>query len=172
MQSAFGRYVYWRGDVTLRVVLQSNVFMNGSIIVAWMPLMTSLQAQAVQNGDLRSLSVTKHAILYAGTCTSVDLTIPYIHPRSHLDLRTPTDTNTLGSFLIYVMNPLQTGPTAVSTSTSLSVFASFTGSDFAVINPTSVSIVPQGGVMTKITNINLDNVASATLDAHQGGDEF
>jgi len=70
------------------------------------------------------------------------------------------------------MNPLQTGPTAVSTSTSLSVFASFTNSDFAVINPTSVSIVPQGGVMTKITNINLDNVASATLDAHQGGDEF
>jgi len=78
----------------------------------------------------------------------------------------------LGSFMIYVQNPLMTGPTAVSTSTTLSVFASFSNSDFAVINPTSVSIVPQGGVMTKITNINLDNVASATLDAHQGGDEF
>jgi len=172
MQSAFTRYLFWRGDVTLRVQLQSNAFMNGSVVLCWMPLMTPAQAQAVQTGNLRSISVSKHAILYAGKCTTIDLTVPFLHPRGHLDLRVATDDNTLGTFLLYVQNPLRTGPSATSTAVTLTVFASFSNSDFAVINPTSVSVIPQGGMMSKVTNINIEKVTDSTIDAHQGSDEF
>jgi len=172
MKSAFSRYFFWRGNVTLRVQMQSNQFMNGSIVLAWMPLMNSAQALAVNNGNLRSLSVTKHVILYAGSCNTVELTVPYLHNKGHLDLRVATNDNILGTFVVYVMNALRVGPTATATSVSLSVFASFEGSDFAVINPTAVSIVPQGGIQSKVTNINIENAAGATLDASTGSDNF
>jgi len=172
MQSAFSRYLFWRGNVKLRVQMQSNQFMCGSVVVAWMPLMTSTQALAINNGNMRSLSVSKHVILYAGTCSTVDLTIPYVHNKGHLDLRVATTENTLGTFVIYVLNPLRTGTAATSTTVSLTTFASFEGSDFAVINPTGVSIVPQGGVQSKVTNINIEHAMNATLDASTTGDNF
>jgi len=172
MKSAFSRYTYWRGDVTLRVQMQSNSFMNGSVIVSWMPLCSSGQTLAVNTGNLRSLSVTKHAIMYAGSCSTVELTVPYVHNKTHLDLRVPTEDNILGTFGIYVQNPLKAGASAASTSVSLTVFASFSNSDFAVINPTGVSIVAQGGIQSKVTNINIEHAASATVDASTVGDAF
>jgi hypothetical protein len=172
MQSAFSRYLFWRGNVTLRVQLQCNTFMNGSIVVAWLPLMTSSQAMFLCNGNLRSLSITKHAVLYAGKCSTVDLTVPYLHNKSHLDLRVATDDNSLGCFVVYVMNQLRVGASATSTSATLSTFASFSGSDFAVINPTSISVVPQGGIQSKVTNINIEHAMNATLDASTTGDNF
>jgi hypothetical protein len=172
MRSAFSRYTYWRGDVTLRVQMQSNTFMNGSIILSWMPMCNSGQTLAINTGNLRSLSVTKHAIMYAGACSTVELTVPYVHNKTHLDLRVPTDDNLLGTFGIYVQNALRAGPTATSTSVSLTVFASFSNCDFAVINPTLVSIVAQGGIQSKVTNINIEHAASATVDASSIGDAF
>jgi hypothetical protein len=172
MRSAFSRYTYWRGDVTLRVQMQSNSFMNGSILISWMPMCNSGQTLAVNTGNLRSLSVTKHAIMYAGACSTVELTIPYVHNKTHLDLRVPTEDNVLGTFGIYVQNALRAGPAATSTSVSLTVFASFKNSDFAVINPTTVSIVAQGGIQSKVTNINIEHAASATVDASSVGDAF
>jgi len=100
------------------------------------------------------------------------LVVPYVHSRSHLDLRVPSDENNLGTFVIYVNNALRAGPTATSTSVSLSVFASFQESDFSVINPTAVSIVPQGGIQSKVTNINIEHAMNATLDASTTGDNF
>jgi len=126
----------------------------------------------VNNGNLRSLSVTKHAILYAGGCRTVDLTVPFLHNKTHLDLRVNTDDNLLGTFVLYVQNALRTGASSTATNVALTVFASFTGSDFAVINPTSVSIVPQGGIQSKVTNINVEHAAGATIDAHTTGDAF
>jgi len=70
------------------------------------------------------------------------------------------------------MNPLRIGESATSTSVSLSIFASFNGSDFAVINPTGVSIIPQGGIQSKVTNINIEHAMNATLDASSVGDTF
>jgi len=172
MKSAFSRYVFWRGDVTLRVQMQSNQFMNGSIVVAWMPLMNSAQALILNNGNLRSLSVTKHVILYAGSCSTVDLTVPFLHNKGHLDLRVNTEDNMLGTFVVYVQNPLRVGPTATVSSVTLSIFASFNNCDFAVINPTNVSIVPQGGIQSKVTNINIEHAVNSTLDASTTGDNF
>jgi len=116
--------------------------------------------------------VTKHCILYAGKCQTVDMKIPYMHNKNHLDLRVATDDNSLGAFVVYVMNPLRIGESATSTSVSLSIFASFNGSDFAVINPTGVSIIPQGGIQSKVTNINIEHAMNATLDASSVGDTF
>jgi hypothetical protein len=172
MRSAFTRYVYWRGNVSLRVQLQSNTFMNGSIIVAWLPLLDAAQSLSIANGNMRSLSVAKHAVLYAGGSSAIELTVPFLHSKSHLDLRVPGSENILGTFAIYVMNPLRVGPTATATTASVSIFASFEESDFAVINPTGVSIIPQGGIQSKVTNINIEHAMNATLDASTTGDNF
>jgi len=156
----------------LRVQMQSNAFMNGSIIISWMPLCSSGQTLAVNTGNLRSLSVTKHAIMYAGACSTVELKVPYVHNKTHLDLRVPTEDNNLGTFGIYVQNALRAGPSATSTSVSLTIFASFENSDFAVINPTATSIVAQGGIQSKVTNINIEHAAGATVDASSTSDSF
>jgi hypothetical protein len=172
MKSAFSRYTYWRGDLNLRVQMQSNAFMNGSIIVSWMPLCSSGQTLAINTGNLRSLSVTRHAIMYAGSCSTVELKVPFVHTKTHLDLRVPTEDNVMGTFGIYVQNVLRAGASATSTSVSLTVFASFENSDFSVINPTGTSIVAQGGIQSKVTNINIEHAASATVDASTVGDAF
>jgi hypothetical protein len=89
-----------------------------------------------------------------------------------LDLRVPTEDNVLGTFAIFVQNALRAGTTATSTSVSLTIFASFDNSDFSVINPTTTSIVAQGGIQSKVTNINIEHAASATVDASTIGDAF
>jgi len=69
---------------------------------------------------------------------------------------------------------LRVGANATSLSASITIYAKFLNNDFAVINPTGVSIVPQGGMMGKGgTNYNLENVViNGSLDAKTGGDSF
>jgi len=139
-----------------------------------MPLMTTSQAAQVNNNNLISQSVTRSAILYVGGTKSVTLTVPYVHFQSHLNLMGGGNliNNSLGCFQIYVLNALRVGSSAPINSVNISIFASFPDSDFAIINPTSHSLVAQGGIQTKVTNVNIDKVFDSTIDAHTSGDQF
>jgi len=172
MKSAFTKYAFWRGDISFRVQLQSNAFLSGAVVVAWVPLCTAAEALVLYTGNLRSLSVTKHVVLYAGQCASVELKVPFVHYKTHLDLRAQTTENALGMFIIYVQNALRAGDTATLTAASISIFAKFDNSDFQVINPTTTSIVAQGGIQSKVTNVNIESVVGSTIDASATGDSF
>jgi len=172
MKSAFSRYVYFRSDIVLRVQLQTNAFMNGSIVVAWGPLCNSGQALSLYNGNLRSLSVAKQMVMYAGACSTSELRVPYVNVKDHLDLRVQTEDNIMGTFVVYVVNALRVGAAATAVSATLTVSVAFENSDFAVINPTAVSIVAQGGIQSKVTNINVQGSVAGTLDASTGSDNF
>jgi len=172
---AFGLYNRWRGDVELKIELQSNAFQCGAIMVLWCPLMTSEQALSLNNGRPRAWSVLRNMILYAGNNNTVEFRVPYLHENTHLNLRTDDGENSLGSFLIYVLSPLRVGAASTATSCSLAIHARFPDSQFEDVNPTSVSIIPQGGVMAKGSITNNYNVTGSTihsLDAHQSGDQF
>jgi len=162
MESAFSRYCFANMAASLEVRATSPVYLNGAVAVVWAPYMTVVEATAIYHNNPRSWSLARHAMLYAGKNNGVTLEVPFIGPHTHLDLRTNTAQNTIGCYLVVVLNPILFGAGATNTTVTLSVFASFSACDFAVINPTSVSIVPQGGVVSGIKKAT--NVAGAVLE--------
>jgi len=95
----------------------------------------------------------------------VDFEIPFVHPTSHLDIR--SSSTGLGTLLVVVFNLLRFGASAPITSLALTVYGSFKNNEFSLLNPTTTSVVVQGGVQTKsvTNNYNLDNVMNASMDA-------
>jgi len=107
------------------------------------------------------------------------LRIPYNHLYRYLNMAgSSTVWNTLGTFGLSVMSPLRVGPSAISTSVTLSVFCRFENASFQVINPLFNSsffstVVAQGGIQSSVKNYNFTNAAiSGTVDAKSGNDDF
>jgi len=173
MKNAFRAYEFAHVEPVVRVQIQSNSFQAGAILVMFAPLMTTAQAASVYNGELHSQSVAQHIVMYAGKNQSVEMRIPFIHPYKYLDLMNSGAWNSLGTLMIYALSPLRVGPAATSTSANISIFARFENASFQVVNPTDVTVVPQGGVSSKVINNNLSGVfTNSTVDAKSGGDSF
>jgi len=168
------RYVFGKMDVVLKAQVQSNMFQCGSLLVVWAPMMNTAQAMSVYNNNLQSCFVTRHAMLVCGRNQSVELEVPFVHPSNYLDLRSGGDFNIMGTFLFVVLTPLRVGPSATSLNTTITVSAHFPNSEFAVLNPTGVSIVPQGNTMIRQSKntFNISNSAGATVDNADGHDSF
>jgi hypothetical protein len=174
MKSAFTRYCYANMDTHIELRITGSPFLCGSVAIIWAPYMSITEATLTYQNNPKSWTVARHAVLYAGENEGVSLDVPFLMPRSHLDLRSNNTSNSIGCFLVMVLNPIQFGAGAINTTISLSVWANFSRSDFAVINPTGTSIVPQGGIVSGMRKLN--NVSNAVLDGvdHATGaiDEF
>ena len=167
-RNPFQQFVYWRGTVKLKFQLQSNMFQQGSLI-AWFVPVTSFDELAA-NGSLdnrTSQTVVPHVIMQAGASRNATLEIPFVHYLERLD---PGDASTtsLGTLVISVFNRLKTGDLASGDmlNCKLSVFASFPNSQFQVIAPTTVEIIPQGAVASTMKDVgdNITGVIGKTID--------
>jgi hypothetical protein len=173
MKNAFRAYELAHVEPSIRVQMNSNTFQCGSVVVVFAPLMNAEQATSVYANHLTSISVAQHMILYAGRNQSVEMKIPYVHPYKYLNMMNDSDWNSLGTLLIICWSPLRVGDEATSTSAALSLFAKFESVSFQVVNPTSVTVVPQGGVQSSVKNINLSGaIINGTVDAKSGADSF
>lgn len=174
MKSAFLQSLYWRGKAHIRIQVQSNMFQCGTLVLLFAPLMSTTQAMQIYANSLQSITCPRHMMCIAGRNETIELEVPFVHFKDSLDLRQSGEINMLGTFLLMVLTPLRVGPAATSTAASVSVFGRFTENQFTTFNPTSVTVVPQGGVMTKGgTNYNLSNVTiNGSLDAKTAGDSF
>jgi hypothetical protein len=173
MHDAFIRYVYFKGGIDFRLQLQSNVFQNGSLMVCWAPLVDLHEVATLYLGDMQAAQILPHVQMFAGMTQTIEFSVPWVHFRQYLDLRKAGDYNFMGVLFAMVMNPLVIGEDALTTRASLSLFVSFPCSDFQIINPTKVSIVPQGNTMVSSRVWNVTNSAiEGTIDADGGSDEF
>jgi len=174
MKPAWENNIFWRGTAIVSVQLQSTAFVTGKLALVWAPLMDTAQATATYGGRLSSISIARHMFMLPGTNPNIDFEIPFIHPSSHLDIR--TSSTGLGTLLLVVYNKLRFGASAPVTNVTLTIYGSFKNNEFSVLNPTTTSVVSerkvqcQGGVQTKAitNNYNLEHVMNASIDAGNG----
>jgi len=142
--------------------MQSNATMSGCLAVVWIPMSDTITTAALLTGDLATLSINNHTLLFAGADRDLRTEAPFDFEAERLDLR--NDANPVGTFAIVVLSALRTGDGAPATVCTLSVYASFFNSEFNVINPTTVTAVPQGGGFSKLGK-NIDSIVEASVDA-------
>jgi len=178
MSNAFSQYQYYKGTAVLRLFIQSNQYQSGAVALSFAPLQNIDQALRIYNGSITSVTAAPHILAFGGRNQSVELRVPFNHPQDYLSLVSDNVFNTCGTFLVSCMTPLRVGPTAASTSVTISVFARFEDTSFQVINPLVDSLVTtkavaQGGVQSSVSNYNFQNAAiSGTVDAKKGNDQF
>lgn len=178
-KAAFERFVYSRAGVRVTFGLQSNAFQAGKVIAFFVPLLDKDHAARTFQGHFAAMTANPHVFLNAGSSGRTTLEIPFVHPNRFLDAalanRAAPYIGSLGSLHVVVFNHLRVGPTtpAQQSRAKINVMYSFTDSEFKVIDPLTVSSLPtlssdivcQGAVTSKVTNINIENVADSTIDA-------
>jgi hypothetical protein len=169
-QSSFKSFVYWRGKVRIKIQLQSNMFQQGCIIAYFVPLTDKADIDRHIAGSRASQTVCPHVMLTAGASRNATLDIPFVHFLKRLDLGQEEVPNfDLGTLIISVFNPLETGPNASGSGlgAKISLFGSFPESNFQVLDPTGgAAIVSQGALSSKVTNVtnNISEVTGSTID--------
>lgn len=125
----FNRYM--RGDIIVRVQVNTNPFMIGSLQVAWF-----YQAECDENFSSRkniaSYSQTLHALVSAGTSNEAILRIPYKNFKPLVEIGQRTDKSKslyLGKLIIAVLNPLSASSTSENAA-SVTTFISFDNTEF------------------------------------------
>lgn len=165
---SFERFVYFRGDMHIRLLLQSNPFQCGQIIASVAPLTSGQQTR--DDTTLSDASIRSNLIMKAGSTVSKSIVVPFAHLQQYYHKGT---TIPVASLAIQVMNKLEMGPNSTATAANLSVFVSFPNADFRVIDPgVGANISSEGGVASKVTNYNIDHVVNSSLDMHGQKDQM
>lgn len=162
ISAAFERFKYFHGDCHVRFMLQSNSFQAGQVIIDYAPLTDMLPAEIT---SMTSRTVRNNLLLRAGSTKSGTIVIPYAHLRHYI---TKEEAIPLATLSCTVMNELRVGEGDPGIC-MISVFVSFPNAQFKVIDPIgdiTIENFSQGGVASKVTNINIDHVANSSLDMH------
>ncbi|UHK03342.1 MAG: polyprotein [Hangzhou recilia dorsalis iflavirus 1] len=125
----FNRYM--RGDIRVRVQINANPFMIGSLQIAWF-YQGNCDKNIKNRINIASGSQTLHTIINAGTSNEAILEIPYknFKPLIEIGQRADKDKSLyFGDLYIMVLNPLQATSTSSNTA-SVSVFISFVNTEF------------------------------------------
>nr|WDQ27868.1 polyprotein [Meccus longipennis virus 1] len=103
----FNIHRYWRGDIRIRLQLNSNKFQVGQLQASWLYMQ---YADKHYSTSIFSRSQMPHVLLNAGSSNSATLIIPYKHVRPYLHTKQRkgyTDYLNLGTLEIRVVVPLQ-----------------------------------------------------------------
>jgi hypothetical protein len=132
LSNPFSNFQQWRGDVELRIQVFGTPFHQGKLLGVFIPL-SSQQCEDRIISNFASCMANPCVHLFPNANTSSVLTIPFNSPQLYLDLTdsNPFELNTLGTFYIIVMNPLQYAAGSSDTVT-VSLFSRFLNNQFKV----------------------------------------
>jgi hypothetical protein len=168
---AFKRNVFWRGDSVLSIHLQTTQFNSGRFVVLFVPLLPKAEAIERFAASGTNQSMVPYVNVDANSSKTIDFVIPYFSQYTHVNTFERGSSSSLGTLLFIVKNPLYIGD-SLSSGLVYTLFSRFENSQFSVVNPTLTTIVPQGGLNSKVTNINIRKVVDSTIDASSTGDNF
>jgi hypothetical protein len=168
---AFKRNVFWRGDTVLSVHLQTTQFNSGRFVVLFVPLLPKAEAIERFAASGTNQSMVPYVNVDANSSRTIDFVIPYFSQYTHVNTFERGPSSSLGTLLFIVRNALYIGD-SIASSLTYTLFTRFDNSQFSVVNPTITTIVPQGGLNSKVTNINIRKVVDSTIDASSTGDNF
>jgi hypothetical protein len=110
-----------RAKFGIKVMLNSNPFQQGRLIVCWAPCNST---KMIANRVLNLATITQLPHVEMGTSdTEVCLEMPYIAPTRYYDIF--ADQFDWGDFFIFVLSPLKVGAAATILDAELSVFLYF-----------------------------------------------
>jgi len=133
----FDAFRYWRGMIKIRVQINSNVFQQGRLTIAWFPLATPAEA-AILASSRERLSTVNHINLKAGGTVEGTLLVPYLHPKNHIRV---SEDESIGCLVITPFNELRVGAALPpDDSCRVSIFVSFPEASFQVLNPEPPSV--------------------------------
>ncbi|DAZ87511.1 TPA_asm: polyprotein, partial [Strongylocentrotus purpuratus associated pircornavirus 2] len=134
--AAFRSFVYNSSGLSLTVQIQGQPFLQGLLIVYFVPLTTVSDAIASHSNNKSAQLMCPHMFVSASSSKSCTLDIPFVHFKKKLDLNLPQVN--LGALVIQAFNPLLAGPTAVGENATarVSIYVSFPDMDFQVLDPT------------------------------------
>lgn len=107
---------YWRGDIEIRILLNSNRFLCGTLLCSWW-YQDTLDNKFQYRDNVYSASQTTHAFVDASHSNEVIIKVPYknftpfLHTKKRKDCPVPLR---LGSLRIYVLNKLKAGTSNLS----------------------------------------------------------
>jgi hypothetical protein len=129
----FETFVYFRGDIEIRIQSQSQSFQQGKLIAYFVPLSEPGEANAFVTTSITSQTVAPHVMIPAGKPIDATLRIPFVHFLKRMTFSRAA-TQTMGTFVIAVQNALNVGASEQNF-LNLSVFVSFPRADFQVLDP-------------------------------------
>lgn len=128
----FNSFKYWRGDIELHIQTSGTPFHQGTVIMAYLPLVGAGPLVTQYTNNINTLTSIQHVILHANSSTSACMTIPFINPNLYVDTEASNFMDqSLGRVVIVVMNPLKAA-TGASTSINVNVVAQFKNSQFKI----------------------------------------
>jgi hypothetical protein len=142
--SAFNAFMFFRGDILMRIELQSQPFQQGVLIAFFAPETTSARIGNSIAGSRTSQTLLPHVKISAGAARSVVFRIPFVHHKDRLNIVTGNVVdNIMGSMHLRVFNVLRVGVGAIQTSAVWSIFVSFPKADFQIMRPAALPREPQ-----------------------------
>ncbi len=114
---------YWKGDLEVKIQVNSNKFQIGQLQVSWL-YVPDFDSQISSRLNIHNLSQANHVLVNASSSNEASLTIPfkyylpYLHTKPRGDMPRPL---VLGKMFIYVLNPLVVS-TGGSDSAAVTVF--------------------------------------------------
>jgi len=168
----FSTFMFYRGDVKIRVKVQSTPFQLGQLIGYFVPERDGGYIDAHMANSRTSQSVLPHLLVQAGGNREGDYHIPWLHHQTQLLNTEPVST---GTFDLRVFNSLETGVGATQTYATVQIWVSFVNSTFQVLRPVPsppfesefemVDGIAQGGVMSGLAAAsNIISTAKETID--------
>jgi len=143
-QIPFDTFLFWKGDVVLKLQVAGSPLVQGIIAMSFVPLINNNELPTI-SWDLCSLTINPTVYLFANTNTSAELRIPYNHFQSYLNTNFINSdlSHSMGFVIIYIISPFITSGSV--TSVTVSLFSQLENSEFKVPRLSSViSTMPHG----------------------------
>lgn len=115
---AFDAFTYFRGDIHVRIQVDSPIYQAGRLIAAFLPSVPTSDAAMYLDNPV-NWTWFDHAIIYAGGSREVIFPIEYSFPHNYFDL--VSGIHLTGSFVLFVGDFIRTGTSPDSASVNISV---------------------------------------------------
>ncbi|UQJ82152.1 polyprotein [Exitianus exitiosus virus 2] len=163
----FAQYAYWKGDISIRVHINTTMFNVGSLIVSWY-YGEDFDSFAQFRKNRGSMIQLPHALINASSSNDVILNIPFRNYKSMLSMyKKKNDVHyaAMGKLRLAVFNPLILSSADGTTSVPYAIYVSFPNSEFSGLIPRDDSqfdVEPQMFPLIKAKKIV--NFASDAMD--------
>lgn len=160
----FHMHQYWRGDIEVKMVVNSNKFQSGLLMVSWL---YGGHWMANKRDTLAECFQQPHVLINAGACNSGTLYIPYQSFKAFVPTRQRHGSQSylsLGVLNIFPMTGIHTAAGGHSECT-VSIFIRFPNSRFTGLIDGSIA-VPE--MLRNILNTEGKRIASTVIDSVTG----
>lgn len=163
----FAQYAYWKGDISIRIHINTTMFNVGSLIASWY-YAASFDSQNSKRTSRYSLVQLPHVFINASDSTDIVFNIPFRSYKSMLSMyKKDNDINyaSLGQLSLNVFNKLALSASDATTEVPYSIYISFPNSKFSGLIPRDDSqFTAEAQMFPLITAKRVVNLASDAMD--------